>query len=839
MTPTSSRKRHLLTGTLLLVLGALPAASSAQPARYAGRPLADVLRELQTHELRVIFSSELVPATLRVLAEPRGGDRRAIALELLAQHGLTLRKGPRGTELVVAAPRPKPQPRREHDEPAGTPRQDPAPPDDPIRFQERVEVSDRMWTQRTGSGGYAIDGHAARETAGSFDNIFQVLEILPGVAAINDEAGKLAVRGAGPEHNLVVLDGVQIHNPYRYGELISSFLNPATASRVSLDASGFDAGHGGRLSSVTVIETREGTRDRKLAISGTLGVANGDVLLEGRLPKTASGSWWATARGTYYRPLVGLYRNSVLPNFGDVQFKVTTRPSRRTSLSLFGLVGRETAENIDVDEDRMEVIASEFRGDNRLGIASLSWTPSARLVTATTLSYASNESRDYDRFVLGIRGLDPYARDVEVRDLAVRQRALYGTASGHLLEAGVELHGLRTSWRMAGVKPPIFGRGLGPSTWGEGITYPSEGFVESRLSRTQASFWTQTRLPLGRGLALEPGARMDWNSYTSEASWQPRLRLTARAGGTSMWAGIAAQAQTPSHESLQGFDYFHLTAADGDRLRNERAWQVAIGLERPLGGGFDLRAEAYRRRLDRLLVQRPETGAERALRLSSFLLPPDLPPDSALLEFRPTIEAESTGRGTATGIELFVRRTGRRVSGWIGYSFSRTLREAHGYEYPFDFDRPHALTAAVTAQLTRRLRVAATWRQASGFAVTPLVEEALFLHTYRLDGTFDPIASAARRRDGSLAMGPDPGHRRQSLRNSARLAPYSRVDVRATWATLGHWEFYGEVLNLFNTRNYLQTMPVPSFAGTEQGTSKNNIYENFERLPTFGVRVKF
>ena len=837
-------RHHLLTTTLLLAIAAgLAPATRAQPATYAGRPLADVLRELQTAELRVIFSSELVPPTLRVLAEPKGGDRRAIALDLLAQHGLTLEKGPRGTELVVAMPRAKPRAPRERKAPAEIDRGEPAPvasqPGAPIRIEERVEVADRLRSERGGSIGYSVGRDAIQETAGGFENLFQVLEILPAAAAINDEEGKLAVRGAGPEHNLVVLDGVQIHNPYRYGELISSFLNPATASRVTLDASGFDAGHGGRLSSVTVIETRDGTRDRKLAMSGTFGVANGDVLFEGRLPKTESGSWWATARGTYYRPIVGLYRDNIMPSFGDVQVKVTTRPSHRTRLSIFGLVGREAAENLDLNDDGSRAIAAEFRGSNRLGVASLTWTPSARLVTATTLSYAWNESRDYDTLLFGIGGLQPYERDVTVRDLALRQRMLYATGSASVLEAGVELHALRSSWQMAGVKPPVFGRGLGPSTWGEGITYPPGGFIESRLARTQASFWTQTRLPLGRSLAVEPGARVDWNSYTGESSWQPRLRLTARVGGTALWGGFASQAQTPSHESLQGFDYFHLPEGDGHRLRNERSWQLAIGLERPLGGGFELRAEAYRRRFDRLLVQRIETDAERELRLSSFDIPPDLPPDSALLEYRPTVDAESTGRGTATGIELFVRRTGRRVSGWLGYSFSKTMRGAHGYEYPFDFDRPHALTAAVSAQLTRRLRVGATWRQASGFAVTPLVEEGLFLRTYRPDRTFDPVARPARRQDGSFMTGPDPGHRRQSLRNSVRLDPYSRVDVRATWATLGHWEVYGEVLNLFNTRNYLQTMPVPSFAGTEQGTSKNNIFENFERLPTFGVRVKF
>ena len=155
---------------------------------------------------------------------------------------------------------------------------------------------------------YSIDADTVRETAGGLENVLQTLRVLPGVAGTDDEHGRLAVRGSGPEHNVVLLDGVQIHNPYRFGEFTSSFINPATVARVSLDASGLDAGHGGRLSSVTIIETRDGTRDRELAVSGSLGLAAGDVLLEGRLPNTESGAWWATARGTYYRALMGPFR---------------------------------------------------------------------------------------------------------------------------------------------------------------------------------------------------------------------------------------------------------------------------------------------------------------------------------------------------------------------------------------------------------------------------------------------------------------------------------------------------------------------------------------------------
>jgi hypothetical protein len=821
--------------TILLALPVPSLAADEVVRRYTGRPVADVLRELQPG-LRIIFSSDLVPSSLRVKEDPKGQDPRQIALQILSPHGLTLRQGPRGTLLVVASPRktapaPRPQPRQRQatSEPDAARESAQAP--DAVRMDERVDVSGRLTRSSGDATPYKLDPAAIRETAGGFENVFPVLQRLPGVAAINDEDGKFAVRGAGPEHNIVVLDGVQIHNPYRYSELTSSFLNPATAADVTLDPSGLDARYGGRLSSVTVIETRDGTSDRKLAVSGSMGVASGDVLLEGRMPGTTSGSWWATARGTYYRPVVGLFGSNVIPSFGDVQVKGTVRPSKHTSLSIFGLAGLETTHPDRLDSERS--YDPEFAGRNLIGIANLSWTPRPKLVTTTTLSAYRNRALDFE-----VAGFNSFEREVRVRDVAARQRVVYAFSPRHLLDTGFEVHGIRSSWRMTGIRPPIFWRGLGPSTWGEQIRYADVGGINSRLSRTAAGFWVQDRVPIGERSTIEPGIRLDWNSFTGEASWQPRLRVTHRLGGTALWAGVALQAQTPSQEALQGFDFFNLSGDDGERLRNERSRQIVMGFSRPLGAGLDIRVEGYHRRFDRLLVHRLETPDERARRLQSYELPPDLPADSVVLESRPTIDPESTGRGRASGVEVLVQRSGRRWNGWLGYTFSRTRRELYGYEFPFDFDRPHAFTAAASVELTRRLRGSATWLQASGFPVTPVHEDVLFAHATLPNGGRDPIARPFRRPDGTLATWTTADMRRLSLRNTDRLSGYSRVDVRLTYATLGRWEIYGEVINLLGTQNYRQEIFVPPHLGGGVA-SNNNIYEQFERFPSFGVRVKF
>src|SRR5262245_16658374 len=86
---------------LLVVSAATAAAQTAGAAKYAGRLLTDVLRELQTEQLNIVFSSELVRPDLRVLNEPKSSEPRKILNEVLRPHGLEVRSGPNRALLVV------------------------------------------------------------------------------------------------------------------------------------------------------------------------------------------------------------------------------------------------------------------------------------------------------------------------------------------------------------------------------------------------------------------------------------------------------------------------------------------------------------------------------------------------------------------------------------------------------------------------------------------------------------------------------------------------------------------------------------------------------------------
>ncbi|HEX7797517.1 MAG TPA: TonB-dependent receptor, partial [Vicinamibacterales bacterium] len=86
---------------LLLVTSATAFAQSGTPNKFAGRPLAEVLKELQALHLNIVFSSALVKPEMRVASEPKSTVPRRILDEILRPLGLEVRSGPGGALLVI------------------------------------------------------------------------------------------------------------------------------------------------------------------------------------------------------------------------------------------------------------------------------------------------------------------------------------------------------------------------------------------------------------------------------------------------------------------------------------------------------------------------------------------------------------------------------------------------------------------------------------------------------------------------------------------------------------------------------------------------------------------
>jgi hypothetical protein len=80
------------------------------------------------------------------------------------------------------------------------------------------------------------------------------------------------------------------------------------------------------------------------------------------------------------------------------------------------------------------------------------------------------------------------------------------------------------------------------------------------------------------------------------------------------------------------------------------------------------------------------------------------------------------GKGRAYGVELLLKKNKGKLTGWIGYTLSRTEKQIDGVNkdqwYPARQDRTHDISIVAMYDISKRLNVSAIWVYQTGNAVT-------------------------------------------------------------------------------------------------------------------------
>lgn len=691
-------------------------------------------------------------------------------------------------------------------------------------------------------------------TPGALDNVYRTLQTLPGVAATEEFGSRLAVRGGSPDQNLTVMDGVEIHDPYRLFGLTSAF-NPETIERFELATGGFSVRYGDRLSSLLVVENREGTRAETLAGSASLSITDTNLVLEGRLPGQATGSWLVTGRRTYYDLVASPLTGQEFPAFADLQAKGVWDAAPGRTLTVFGLRSRQDAA-IEIDEDDAR---GEFQDDTENDLAWVRFDTAigTRGQSHTVAGYSDTRSTfgvDASFENTGRRSNAPqedsfdtanvvFNRALSVKDVSLRQEFAFALG-GHVLETGFEAHYLSTALRFEidGDRNPNAANG---SSVQGGAGLPD--LLASSQQSTRAGAWIQDTFPVGRRGSLQAGLRLDRPGATGETLLSPRLSGSLGVGAaTRLRAAAGLYTQSPGYEKLAQSDYV-LDFSNEARLRSERSAQVSAGVERDLPGRVTLKVEGYYKHFTDLLIGRLETDEARLARVARYDFPISLQssiPVDPLITTIPT----NDGRGRSYGFDVFVSRTsppaGAKVSGWASYTWGRTTRVAYGRRYDFEYDRRHAFTMVGAYRFTPRWELAATTRIASGFPRTaPLgvrVAAVEDLEDRDGDGVTDELLPG-RDAIGRLIYEVDFGNTANI--NQARLPVFARVDLRATWrprGAAGRWELYAEIINLLDRENAGALDPrLAHDPGADQPRIVEERDQSIPRLPTVGIRFRF
>ena len=149
-------------------------------------------------------------------------------------------------------------------------------------------------------------------------DIFRSIKSLPGVQSTGDVSARYYVRGGSSNQNLVLIDGITIYNPFHALGLFS-VVDPDVVNNVEFFKGGFNAEYGGRLSSLMMINTKDGNKNRYSAKTSASFIS-GKFFAEGPIP---GGSFYLAGRKSFSNQVIKKFLNdqTVPVDFYDYSFK--------------------------------------------------------------------------------------------------------------------------------------------------------------------------------------------------------------------------------------------------------------------------------------------------------------------------------------------------------------------------------------------------------------------------------------------------------------------------------------------------------------------------------------
>jgi len=588
-------------------------------------------------------------------------------------------------------------------------------------------------------------------------DVYRAVNRLPGVVS-GDLGARLEVRGAPNDQLLVLLDGLELHEPFHFKDMDGGLLgivDVESVADVSLVTAGFSAEHGDRLGGVLTMRTITPTRTSTIldATLRSLAARSQGVFAAGR------GAWLVGARRSVSGPIVNLVNVPASSSLGfqDAIAKVQYQLGSSHLVSGHFLYGGDRFSNEEHDGTRT-------RSRHGSGYAWLNWTAGLGrgLSAHTVLSAARITRRRY-----GSEWADETTKTLDVVDRATFESA--GLSQDWSLEAsarwlvkwGYEFRRARASYdysRWCRWWEPNLTDPAGP-TWYEMFSLDR---VSPRPSGSQVGLYVASRVRPVDALTAEAGLRLDQHSHTGDRALSPRFNLAWQVG-----PGVTLRSAWGFYYQAQGLPYLAVTDLDTLFQSAQRAEHRVVGLEGRLARSTTVRIEAYER-----LVRDP-WPEYRNLQTVAEPVPEEGPWD------RVRVAPE---RGRARGAEILVRREPAGPVSWsASYALAASEDEIAGAWVPRPHDQRHTVRAELAWRPGRRWALTGAWQYHSPWPVTQ--------YSIGLDTTATGVSYPVE------VPGP---------MNGGRLPAYHRLDARVTrefQLGRGRLSLYLDVFNLYDRRN--------------------------------------
>ena len=706
-----------------------------------------------------------------------------------------------------------------------------------------------------------------RVIPGVGEDVLRSLQTLPGVSAPNDFSSQLVIRGSGPDQNLIIMDNIEIFNPYRlYG--VFSMFNPETLEDINLITGGFPSKYGDRLSAVLDVSNREGSKTRYITGQTNINIANANLVFSGKLPfKNIPGSWIVSTRRSYYDLILapfaknaGLIDESAsFPSFQDVQGKLTFGPFNDHKFVLNGIFSKDAVDIIPGSSRELEDSIS-VRDQSSNDVLGFAWhfAPDKKFLTKTTLSWYRNKGDAQFGGELLDPVIDRESYTPEVRDslralglflgigfeskytfrkYSVQNNTIF-LSKNHRTEIGAGFDIMRTDLEF---KLDLDERLEAIVQNNPNFNAISNGTIDGK-DYYRANIYAQDRTKLSKKLYAQYGLRFEYFAINKKAYLSPRLNISyAIDKVTTLRGGTGVYYQSPGYEKLIDAQVFYdLSEEKAARLEAERSIHYILGAERWLSNDLIARVETYYKQFSNLIVQEKLTGYRYEYYPydpnntdPTYLRDPDnwyrsstkLPYDSV------TATPVNGAKGYAYGFELFLEKKAvnpsQKFSGWISYSLSYANRQRDGLTTPFRYDQRHSVNLVANYKILSWLELGARFNFASNFPVTL------------------PTGIKPRIVGDSLAVLPvldivqfDFDFGDETNRFSTKKPDYHRLDIRATAYTKFwnvDWAFYLDVVNVYNRQNIVGY----DFYIDDALKVKVKPIGQFPILPTIGVTARF
>jgi hypothetical protein len=630
---------------------------------------------------------------------------------------------------------------------------------------KEVEVfgsPDEESAQKTNPGEARFSNSTLKQMPGFAGNIDVVksLQSVPGISSFGDGSTFYYVRGGNSDQNLLLIDDAPIFNPSHLFGFFSA-LAPDAIKDVKAYKGDFPASYGGRLSSVIDIRARDGNMKR-VGFSGNLGPFTSDLTIEGPLRKDKSSFIISGRRSNLnWLNFSSVQNRTFSIIFYDLNAKLNLRINDNNRLFVTGFTGND-------DFRVLNNSANTFGIQWKNSIGTLRWNHifNNRLFSNTT-AYLSK----YDYFLYISRQQNNYWTST-ISNGSVKTDFSWFPNPRNTVKAGMEISSHSSNPGNVHISDAASQTYVSDIPQYHSIEYSfylsNEQLVGKRLSLRyglRLSSWrdlgpTTVYIFDGTHKVIDTVLVAEKTIYQSFVNPEPRISVGYTLGETSsLRAGYSRTVQYLQmlSNSMSPFTSLEVWAPSGPTIEPQKADQLSLGYVKSFGRSkFSFSVETYYKKLYHQVEYK----------------------DHANMLYNPLIEGELRfGNAESYGLEVLLRKSEGKFTGWIGYSYSRALRTIEdinqGNSYPAFYDHPTTICLNLSYRTGRHWDFSANWIYLTGSAITTPVG------FYQYNGYSVPIYGE---------------------KNNDRLPDYHRLDVSITlWLNRPGNKFkHSLVLSVYN-----------------------------------------